>query len=126
MGNSTANAIRGAIKSFSNKTGSEETYFYFLPKVPYKTIDSTHVNETYFKELLKWICSNYKNQINNNSILFFNANPNSQGWCILHIYDISAVDSNGLPQYAGGCYMSLSATLCLFGTSNYSFFYGTK
>lgn len=127
MGVSSKKAIPGVLKPFNALSGTKDNMrFYFLPQVPYQIIDPTHVNETYFKELLKYICSNYSNEIINNSTLFFNASPNSQGFSFLHIYGVQNVNSEGLPQYSAGLYLELSGAIITYGTNNYVYFYTRK
>ena len=90
-----------------------------LPYVHYNLIDPTHTNSVYFKELLKWICRNYPN-LDECRIFIGNACPNSQGICMIHIYDTN-ITKDGLPQYSSGMYNTLGNKIILFGTYDYVF-----
>lgn len=59
----------------------------------------------YFKNVLKWICTNYPGVTNRTWM--FNCNPDSQGWSVVFIYSTSdTVD--GLPRYGSGIYIPLT------------------
>lgn len=100
-------------------TGSSKNGIILLPRVLYQTIDSTHTNEIYLKELCKWICTNYPNC--QSRIFIGTANPNTQGAIIIHIYDTTVV-KDGYPQYASGIYVTLQ-NFYTFGFNAYEFYY---
>lgn len=102
------------------KTGSNSSTFIILPTVSYNTIDSTHTDAVYFKELLKWICTNYPNKTN--CIFVGGANPNSANQVNIRIYNTNNVDTNGYPQYASGYYTTLGGAMCTFGFVNYEYY----
>ena len=89
-----------------------------IPNVPYSIIDPTHETETYIKELIKWICQNYKTS---STIFIGSATPNSAGTIIVRIYDTRNVNADGYPQYAGGIYIQSSGkALYNFGINDYA------
>ena len=102
-----------------NVTGSSKNGIILLPKVPYTTIDPTHTNEIYLKELCKWICTKYPNC--DSRIFIGTGAPNTQGTIIIHIYDTNGV-KDGYPQYASGIYVTLQ-NFYTFGFSEYKFYY---
>lgn len=131
MGVSSKNAIPGVLKTFKLPSGSssnsvKSTNFYFLPNIGYEVVDPTHSTEVYFKELLKYICSKYSNEMEPDCICFFNARPNSQGFSVLQIYNVKNVNSEGLPQYSTGLFLSLGGSIYTYGTSGYVYFFKTK
>lgn len=131
MGTSSKNAIPGVLKTFKLPSGSssnsvKSTNFYFLPNITYEVVDPTHNTEIYFKELLKYICSKYSNEMEPDCVCFFNARPNSQGFSVLQIYNVKNVNSEGLPQYATGLFINLGGDMHIYGTSSYIYFFKTK
>ena len=91
-----------------------------LPYVHYNLVDPTHTDSVYFKELLKWICRNYPN-FDENNIFIGNVCPNSQGVCLIHIYDTSIL-KDGLPQHSTGTYFGYNKQITLFGTADYEYY----
>lgn len=102
-----------------NVAGSSKNGIILLPKVPYTTIDPTHTNEIYLKELCKWICTKYPNC--DSRIFIGTGAPNTQGTIIIHLYDTNGV-KDGYPQYASGIYVTLQ-NFYTFGFNEYKFYY---
>lgn len=76
----------------------------------------------YFKNILKWICSNYPGVTNRT--WFFKANPDSSGWSCVFIYDTSdTVD--GLPRYGSGIFIPLNedSVLHKYGVVNGEYYF---
>lgn len=97
----------------------------FFGRVQYSALSGSTVNSTYFSDLLKYLCTTYPNKTN--TLFIGIGHPNSQGLCIINIYDTSAV-TNGLPQYSSGVYIGLTSSSDAgwtdqFGTNNYTYYY---
>lgn len=90
-----------------------------LPYISNSLIEGTHNTTNYLKELLIYICKNYPN-INQNNVFIGNISPNSQGICMIHIYDTN-ITKDGLPRYSSGMYNTLGNEIILFGTYDYVF-----
>ena len=75
---------------------------------------------TFFETWTKKICAMYPNRTND--IFIGSATPNSRGVVMCEIYNTSAL-TNGLPEYATGCYFPLGSTgrFYTFGTYSYSY-----
>ena len=101
-------------------TGTDKSRFIILPRVPYSMIDSTHDTSTYFKALLKWICTNYPNKKGYSFIGL--ANPNVESNALIHIYDTGAINKEGYPEYSTGLFKDLGGRLCTFGTVSYNYY----
>lgn len=94
----------------------------FVPQISYSHIEPTHTTNLYFQEWLKWVCANYPNR----SLVTFIGSccPNSRGSVICYIYDTSAVNSEGLPEYACGQYTPLGTSgMIVFGTNSYAYYF---
>lgn len=50
--------------------------------------------------------------------------PNSQGICLVHIYNTNEIDTNGLPRYSSGIFIPLESSFDYerFGTNNYNYY----
>lgn len=92
-----------------------------LPQVPYEEIEPTNDTATYLKELLKWICRNFPD-VESGTWIGRGA-PNSQGTCIISIYNTNEVNAEGLPRYSDGIYRSISASMSVFNTNDYAYSY---
>lgn len=97
----------------------------FFGRISYNTLSGSTVNSTYFSDLLKYLCTTYPNKTN--TLFIGIAHPNSQGLCMINIYDTSAV-TDGLPQYSSGFYIGLSSSSAAgwtdqFGTNSYTYYY---
>ena len=97
----------------------------FFGRISYDTLSGSTVNSTYFSDLLKYLCTTYPNKIN--TLFIGIAHPNSQGLCMINIYNTSAV-TDGLPQYSSGFYIGLSAAANpgwseQFGTNSYTYYH---
>lgn len=97
----------------------------FFGRVHYNTLSGSTINSTYFSDLLKYLCTTYPNKTN--TLFIGIAHPNSQGICMINIYDTSAV-TDGLPQYSSGFYIGLTSSSDAgwtdqFGTNNYTYYY---
>ena len=101
-------------------TGTDKSRFIILPRVPYSMIDSTHDTSTYFKALLKWICTNYPNKKGYSFIGL--TNPNVESNALIHIYDTGAINKEGYPEYSTGLFKDLGGRLCTFGTVSYNYY----
>lgn len=66
---------------------------------------------TYFKNVLKWICTNYP-EVTGRTWMF-NGNPNSTGWCAVYIYNTDDT-IDGLPRYACGIHIPLNKNAIIF------------
>lgn len=97
----------------------------FFGRVQYSALSGSTVNSTYFSDLLKYLCTTYPNKTN--TLFIGIAHPNSEGLCMINIYDTSAV-TNGLPQYSSGVYIGLTTSSDAgwtdqFGTYSYTYYY---
>ncbi len=123
------NAIlpKGGVIEYPYTSENGKTRLYPLPRVYWSAIDPTHTLSIYLKELIKWICAHFP-EAPAQSCWYGMANPNSAGLCMIHIYDVNTVDSNGYPQYTTGLYTSIVGDLYSFGFNNYNwyFYYFTK
>lgn len=87
-----------------------------------------NVSTEYSKALCKWVASNYHNK-QNDVILQGIANPNSRGWCVIHLYKESQSENpneEGLPKYCSGIYqraIEITNSIARFGTWNYNFYH---
>lgn len=97
---------------------------FVLPNVPFTEIEPSHDTETYFRELLKWLCRNYPNI--QSACWVGVCNPNLDASCRVHIYDTSIVNNEGLPEYADGIANNLNGDLILFGCNSYNYFFQYK
>lgn len=105
----------------AKSTGTAASRIIILPQVLYSTIDETHTDSIYFKELLKWICANYPEKTNQTYI--GTANPNSRGNVFVHIYGTSEVNEDGYPRYSSGLYVAYGGRLLTFGTQEYTYYF---
>lgn len=71
----------------------------------YIDFDEGTDRDTYFKNVLKWICTNYPGV--SSRTWMFNCNPNSSGWSAIFIYNTDDV-IDGLPRYGSGIYIPLT------------------
>lgn len=71
---------------------------------------------TYYRNLLKWLCSYGASLDASNTGMVFtgNARPNSQGWYSVQIYSVKDLQ-DGLPRYSSGIINNLN-TIWEFGT----------
>lgn len=118
--------ITGQLKVSAELSGASvdgigSSNIIIIPMVNYSVIDSTHTDNTYFKELLKWICSKYPNKTD--TIFVGSAIPNSANQVSIRIYSTSTVDTNGYPQYASGYYTTLGGNMLTFGFVNYVYYF---
>lgn len=104
-------------------SGAESNKIVIVPSVPYSYFGSSTDTYGYFKNWLKWICSNYPN--NNSTVFIGNAWPNGQGLAMVQIYDTNNVSSEGLPQYSSGLYVAIGGDVLTFTTSGYSYFFNS-
>ena len=96
-------------------------YFKTIGVVHHDLIGSTN-NYEYFKLLLQYICNKYPNH--NYYTFMIVAIPNSQGICLIHIYNTSQINSDGVPQYSSGIFIPLESSFDYerFGTNNYNYY----
>lgn len=80
-------------------------------------------NELYFKEIIKYICSKFKNY-QGYTFCFVTA-PNARSVAQLYIYDTSNLNSDGLPKHSFGSAMHYEGTNIYFGTQEYSYYYNS-
>lgn len=108
--------------TYTDKNGYRSD-IVILPSVPYQAIDETHEDRTYYKELLKWICTNYPNRT---SVIFVgSACPNSANQVSIRIYDTNKVNSEGYPEYACGMGMTLNGRVIVFGCTSYNYYFNS-
>lgn len=119
-GTVTGNVTFNDTLSSDTKSGTAASKIVIVPQVAYSTIDSTHTDSTYYKELMKWICTNYPNRTD--TIFVGSANPNSANQFTVRIYNTSTVNTDGYPQYASGTATTLGGAMLTFGFSNYSYY----
>lgn len=117
--------LDAGIISRNFSSGLNSYNVYFLPYVSYHDIDPTHDTTTYFKALLKWICTHYPSV--SHGMWIGIANPSSAAPCIIHIYDTGDTDSNGYPRYATGMWLQpYSANIFKFGFWSFEWYEGTN
>ena len=90
-----------------------------IPHLYAEKIEPKYDTNQYFKNLLVWICKNYKD-VKFGTWIGAVA-PNSRGWMTLTIYDTRDVNSEGFPRYCGGCYQTCSTGLYTFSTHDFAF-----
>lgn len=106
--------------------GYSSSKIVIIPTISYSTLNALYgttgsADETYFKNLLRWICANYSGY--GGSIFICRVQPNSAGIGIINIYDTNIVDATtGLPQYSSGLYIRLGNMAYEFGTSSYTYY----
>lgn len=104
-------------------TSSGKSMFCIVPWFSVSDLGVAVSDRTnYFKALVMKICSMYPNV--SQCTFVGKAQPDSQGWYSVYIYNTSTV-SNGLPQYSRGNFFSYdqSEYATRFGTSNYAWDY---
>ena len=111
-------------QGFSN--GFIPTYVEFptytkLVDLGYNTSENSTNDYYYFLGLLKWAYNKYKN--NGDILLIGNATPNSVGNCQIQIYSNDGANSDGVPEYATGIYVSLKGQINTFYTYEYNYLY---
>ena len=111
-------------QGFSN--GFIPTYVEFptytkLVDLGYNTSENSTNDYYYFLGLLKWAYNKYKN--NGDILLIGNATPNSVGNCQIQIYSNDVANSDGVPEYATGIYVSLKGQINTFYTYEYNYLY---
>lgn len=117
--------IRGTVQADSytpvNRDDASSNPIVFVPRVTYGTLGLTGSSGSeYFKQWLIWVCKAYPNK--NMLLCIGTQHPNSVGIVLCHIYNTSAVNAAGLPEYATGKYFALGGGEIAFGTVDYSFY----
>ena len=80
---------------------------------------STNDTEADRKLYLKYICQNFRNC----NLFIGTYNPNSLGPVVANIYDVSAVNSDGIPRYSTFFFAPLGGSSPqIFGTTNYNYY----
>lgn len=92
-----------------------------LVDLGYNTSENLNNNYYYFLGLLKWAYNKYKN--NGHILLIGNAMPNSVGNCQIQLYSNNGANSDGVPEYATGIYVSLNGQINTFYTYEYNYSY---
>lgn len=92
-----------------------------LVTLGYNTSENSTNNHYYFLGLLRWAYNKYKN--NGDVLLIGNATPNSTGNCQIQLYSSSGANSDGVPRYATGIYVSLKGYISTFYTYDYNYSY---
>lgn len=90
-----------------------------IPFLSYQEIEPNHDTEQYFKNLIKYVCENYKKVKYGTWIGA--VSPNGRGWMILTIYNTDDLNQEKLPRHCGGCYQTCSTKLYTFSTYNFAF-----
>lgn len=94
---------------------------YILPEVQKNTdLGGASTTAEYYQKLLKWICEKYPNV--KHGIWTGTASPSSVDDVSIHIYDTSAVDSNGYPQYGSVQVTRYNGEMYVYGFDNYIFY----
>ena len=92
-----------------------------LVALGYNTSENSTNDYYYFLGLLKWAYNKYKN--NGNILLIGNAEPNSVGNCQIQLYSNNEANSDGVPEYATGIYVTLNGRINTFYTYEYNYSY---
>lgn len=117
--------VRGTVQADSytpvNRDDASSNPIVFVPRVTYGTLGLTGSSGSeYFKQWLIWVCKAYPNKYM--LLCIGTQHPNSVGIVLCHIYDTSAVNAAGLPEYATGKYFALGGSEIAFGTVDFSFY----
>lgn len=117
--------VRGTVQADSytpvNRDDASSNPIVFVPRVTYGTLGLTGSSGSeYFKQWLIWVCKAYPNKYM--LLCIGTQHPNSVGIVLCHIYNTSAVNAAGLPEYATGKYFALGGGEIAFGTVDYSFY----
>ena len=117
--------IRGTVQADSytpvNRDDASSNPIVFVPRVTHDTLGLTGSSGSeYFKQWLIWVCKAYPNKYM--LLCIGTQHPNSVGIVLCHIYNTSAVNAAGLPEYATGKYFALGGGEIAFGTVDYSFY----
>lgn len=117
--------IRGTVQADSytpvNRDDASSNPIVFVPRVTYNTLGLTGSSGSeYFKQWLIWVCKTYPDKYM--LLCIGTQHPNSVGIVLCHIYNTSAVNAAGLPEYATGKYFALGGGEIAFGTVDYSFY----
>lgn len=102
----------------SRYDGKNSFPVYILPEVQKNTdLGGASTTAEYYQKLLKWICEKYPNV--EHGVWKGLASPSSVDDISIHIYDTSAVDSNGTPQYASVLVTRYNGETMAYGYNNY-------
>lgn len=117
--------VRGTVQADSytpvNRDDASSNPIVFVPRVTYGTLGLTGSSGSeYFKQWLIWVCKAYPNK--HMLLCIGTQHPNSVGIVLCHIYNTSAVNAAGLPEYATGKYFALGGGEIAFGTVDYNFY----
>lgn len=117
--------IRGTVQADSytpvNRDDASSNQIVFVPRVTCDTLGLTGSSGSeYFKQWLIWVCKAYPNKYM--LLCIGTQHPNSVGIVLCHIYNTSAVNAAGLPEYATGKYFALGGGEIAFGTVDYNFY----
>lgn len=117
--------IRGTVQADSytpvNRDDASSNPIVFVPRVTYNTLGLTGSSGSeYFKQWLIWVCKTYPDKYM--LLCIGTQHPNSVGIVLCHIYNTSAVNAAGLPEYATGKYFALGGGEIAFGTVDYNFY----
>lgn len=79
----------------------------------------------YYRAVLRWLCQEYATTYGGNAVFQGIGRPSSVRFMTVIIYDLSAVDGNGLPLHSfatASSYGDGGPTLMKFGTDEYNFY----
>lgn len=124
-----SNIIQGFTNTHTSLTGASPIRIVILPYIPYSIVDPTHLNQSYFKNMLDWILEESNlttlNIPKGVPLLFVGAaNPNAQGLMFGYCYGITTESNVNKMQYANFYYYVTNSQIPInFGYNSYTWFY---